>query len=122
MKRNGLEWLILVSSVLAIFALVAWLAAATVRGTRPASITVEPAAEPVVTAAGWTLPITIRNEGDEAAEAVVVEARATVAGEEETAEAAVDLLAGGSEAHAIVGFSAAPEGSVTFRVLGFATP
>ena len=45
-----------------------------------------------------------------------------VGGEAETSELVIDLVAPGTETDLVVGFSAPPEGGVTFRLVGYEAP
>ena len=124
MKRNWLEWLILIVSTGLVLGLVGYLLVSGLTSRGPAAIRTE-----VLTAegadspdGGWLVPLTVRNEGDTAAGAIVVEATATVDGAEETSQLTVDLLAAASEVELVPGFSGRPEGEVTIRVVGFETP
>jgi uncharacterized protein (TIGR02588 family) len=123
MRRNWLEWLILVVSVVAIVGLVGYLAIQSVSGDAPADISVAARpAEARTTGVGWELPVTVRNAGASPASTIAIEASATVEGEEETSDIMLDLLAPGSEVELVVGFSAAPEGEVMFRLIGYESP
>ncbi len=123
MKRNRLEWLILIASVATIFALVIYLGIQALIGSTPAEIRVEPQAQEArTTETGWLLPVTVRNVGGEAAMSLLIEARATVGGGEETSDLSVNLLAGGSWRNLVVGFSGPPDGEVSFRVVGYESP
>jgi uncharacterized protein (TIGR02588 family) len=123
MRRNWLEWVILAFSVLAIAALVLYLGYETVSGDEPPDIRIEAVqGGGRATTAGWELPIVIRNEGGLPAASVTVEATATVEGAEETSELVLDLVAPGTEADMVVGFSGPPEGEVTFRLVGYEAP
>lgn len=123
MRQNWLEWVVLVCSVVVIVALVAYLAVTAVStATPPAISVVAHADEARSTDAGWEVPVTVRNGGGEVAATIVVEATATVAGETETAELDVDLLGPGTEEELVFRFSAAPEGEVELRVLGYSLP
>ena len=124
MKRNWLEWLILLVSTGLVLGLVGYLLVSGLTSRGPAAIrtevlTAEGAAAPD---GGWLVPLTVRNEGDTAAVAIVVEATATVDGAEEMSQLTVDLLAAASEVELMLGFSGRPEGEVTIRVVGFETP
>jgi len=123
MRRNWLEWLILVVSVAAIAALVGYLTIQAVSGNAPVDIAIEPRrAEARTTSAGWELPVTVRNAGGAPAVSVAIEATASVAGQAETSEVVLDLLAPGSDADLVMGFSAEPEGEVTLRLIGYESP
>ena len=123
MRRNWLEWAILAASVAAIVGLVGYLLLQVVADDGPARISVEAqAAEGAPAPTGWTLPVVVRNDGGEAAGTVVIEAAATVGGEEEVAELTIELLPARSEAALVVGFSDRPEGEVSFRLVGYESP
>ena len=124
MRRNALEWLALGVSVAAIAVVVGYLVYDGVTGgLDPAdpTITLRPA-EAYQGQLGWVLPATMSNRGDKAAEAVTVEATATVAGKEETTELEIDFLPAGTEVEINLGFSSRPEGEVEVRLVGFRSP
>jgi len=73
-------------------------------------------------ALGWSVPGTLSNAGDDAAEAVVVEARATVRRAEETSEVEVMFLPGRSSVEVEFGFSAQPAGEIQARLVGYRVP
>ena len=123
MKRNVVEWLVLGASVLAIVVLVGVLVMEGVSGAR------EP--NPVVTLKtdearpghmGWIVPATVANDGDVAAEAVVIEATATVAGEPQVSEVEIAFLPAGTEVDVAFAFSAQPEGELTTRLVSYRVP
>ncbi len=124
MKRNWLEWVILMASVLLVVGVVGYLLVTGLTNGGPAviraSVTMDEAVESPD--GGWLVPLLVRNEGGTAAVAIVVEGTATVAGSEETSELAVDILAAGSEAELMLGFSGPPEGEVEVRIVGFEAP
>ena len=123
MRQNWLEWAVLACSVAVIVALVGYLAVTAVSTATPPAISVvghPDEARSIV--AGWELPVTVRNDGGEAAAMVAIEATTTVAGEIETAELEVDLLGPGTEEELVFRFSSAPDGEVELRVLGFSLP
>lgn len=123
MRRNPLEWAILAVSVAAIVVLVGYLASQALTGDRPAEIRVEPHRDQArATAAGWELPVTVRNDGGLPAAAVTIEASATVGGQEEASELVLDLAAPGTATDLVVGFSGPPEGDVAFRIVGYEAP
>jgi len=122
-RQNALEWAALILSGAAI-ALVAVLLV--VEGIGPMS-----PAEPALTlrpeegraiALGWSVPGTLSNKGRDAAEAVVVEAVASVGGTEESSEVEVMFLPGGSSIDVEFGFSAQPEGEIETRLVGYRVP
>lgn len=123
MRHNALEWVALVMSSAAI-ALVALLLV--VEGMGPMSpagpgLTLRPEDGRAI-ALGWSVPGTLSNAGDDAAEAVVVKARATVRGAEETSEVEVMFLPGGSSVDVEFGFSAQPDGVIEARLVGYRVP
>lgn len=123
MRRNWLEWLILGVSVAAIVALVGYLGFEALQGERPAQITIEAHPDEARdSAAGWELPLTVRNDGRESALAVVIEARASIGGAEETSELVLELLAPGTEASLVAAFSGPPDGQVSLRLVGYEAP
>ncbi len=123
MKRNIVEWAVLAVSVLAIALLVATLVVEGLSERRPANPQVELRPEEARQGSlGWIVPATVFNEGDQAAEAVVIEATATVAGESETSELEVNFLPAATEVEIAFAFSAAPSGEVTVRLVGFRVP
>lgn len=123
MKRNAVEWLVLLVSIGGIVVLVGALVLQGLSEVRPADPGVElRTAEARQGPLGWMLPATVSNGGDEAAEAVVFEASATVAGEEETSEVEVDFLPAGTDVEITFAFSAPPDGEVTVRLVGYRLP
>lgn len=124
MKRNWLEWVILTVSVLLVVGVVGYLLVTGLTNGGPALIRASAAMDDGVEGpdGGWLVPLLVRNEGGSAAVVIVVEATATVDGTEETSELAIDILAAGSEAELVVGFSGPPQGDVAVRVVGFETP
>ena len=123
MRQNWLEWIVLGCSVVAIVALVGYLAISAVStATPPAISVVAHADEARSTDAGWEVPVTVRNDGGEAAAMIAIEATATVEGESETAQLEVDLLGPGTEEELVLRFSGAPDGEVEIKVLGFHLP
>lgn len=124
MNRNWVEWLALGISILAVVGVVGFLVVdgLTDEG-RPPLPAVRLAPEMAYpTEHGWLLPATITNEGDEAAEAVLLRATATVAGDEEESEVTIDFLPAGTDVEVTFGFSAEPEGEVSVQVVGFRLP
>ena len=122
-KQNAVEWIVLVVCVVAIGSLVAALVLTGLNENRPADPRVElRPAEARQTEIGWLVPATVRNEGDETAEAVVIEASATVDGDEEASEIEIAFLPAGSEEDVVFAFSAEPDSDVTVRLVGFQLP
>jgi uncharacterized protein (TIGR02588 family) len=122
--RVGLEWAILAASALVIVLVGGFLAIDGLTGG-------DDPPDPVVTvqldqgragAHGWIVPATVLNRGHEAAEAVVLEATATVAGATETSEIDVDFLPSGTVVEVAFAFSGQPEAGVEIRLVGFRLP
>jgi uncharacterized protein (TIGR02588 family) len=124
MRRNWLEWAILIISGALVVALVGYLLVSGLSNGGPAIIRAEVTSAKAADGpdGSWLVPLIVRNEGGKAAVSIVVEGTATVAGREESSELSVDLLAAGSEVELILGFSGRPEGEIQVRVVGFETP
>jgi len=124
MKRNALEWVILVTSLAAIIGVVGFLVfEAVADGGRPASVgAVADMDRGTASDDGWLIPVRVFNRGGSAALSVAVEVKAIVGGTEEVSELTVDVLAGGSEVELRAGFSGQPEGDVAVRIMGLETP
>ena len=124
MKRNALEWVILIASLAAIIGVVGYLIVeAVVDGGRPASVVaVADTDRGTASNGGWLIPVRVSNSGGSAALSVAVEVTAMVDGAEEVSESTVDVLAGGSEVELLAGFSAEPEGELAIRLVGLETP
>jgi uncharacterized protein (TIGR02588 family) len=124
MRSNWLEWLALAISVVALVGVVGFLVVdAIVDEGRPPSPAVElRMAEAYDAPSGWLLPATVRNDGDIAAEAVVLRATAEIEGTTEESELTIDYLPSGSEVQVTFGFSSEPEAEVRVQVVGFRLP
>ncbi len=124
MKRNSLEWVILIASLAAIVGLVGFLVVEAVGdGGRPASVGATADVDRGSAGeTGWLIPVRVYNRGGSAALSVAVEVTAIVDGTEEASELTVDVLAGGSEVELLAGFSGEPDGIVAVRVVGLETP
>jgi len=124
MKRNWLEWLILIVSIGLVIGVVGYLLVSGLTSRGPASIRTQVISAEAVDSpdGGWLVPLIVRNEGGTAAAAIVVEATAMVDGAEEASQLTVDLLAADSEVELALGFSGRPAGEVNVRVVGFETP
>ena len=124
MNRNWLEWAILVISVVLVVGLVGYLLVSGFTNGGPAIIRLEVATAEATNGpdGGWLVPLTVRNEGGQAAVSIVIEGTAIVAGAEQSSALTVDVLAADSEVELILGFSGRPEGEVRVRVVGFETP
>jgi len=123
MKRNVVEWAVLVASVAAILVLIGVLLIAALGESRPADPRVElRTSEARAGTLGWIVPATVTNGGDEAAEDVVLQASATVGGQTEASEVVVEFLPAQTAVEIAFAFSAQPEGAVTVRLVGFRLP
>lgn len=124
MRRNILEWLALAVSGVAIALVAGYLIIDGLTGSSaaPQPIVTLRESDGRETELGWSVPATLTNTGGEAAEAVVVEASAQVAGEEETSEYQVDFLPSRSEVEIEFGFSGRPDGPIDVRLIGFRRP
>lgn len=122
MRRNWLEWSILAVSVAVVAALVGYLLFAGFSDSGPAVIRAEVADGADGPDGGWLVPLTVRNEGGRAAVSIIVEGTATVAGEEESSEVTIDLLAADSEVELTLGYSQEPDDGIQLRVVGFESP
>ncbi len=124
MRQNWLEWAALAVSVVAVIAVVGFLVVDGVRdqGRPPMPVAEVRLDQAYQTKAGWLVPATIRNEGDQAAEAVQLVATASVGGSQEEAEVTLDYLPSGSEAQVTFGFAQRPDGDVTVTVRGLRLP
>jgi uncharacterized protein (TIGR02588 family) len=123
MKRNAVEWAVLGISVAGIVVLIGALIIAGLGGQRPADPTVElRMSEARQGAQGWIVPMTVRNAGEEAAEAVILEARAMVDGDSQTSQVEVDFLPAGTSVEAAFAFTAQPAGEVTVRLVSYRVP
>jgi len=124
MKRNALEWAILVASLAAIIGVVGYLVVeAVAEGGRPASVgAVADMDRGTASDGGWLIPVRVSNRGGSAALSVAVEVKAIVGGTEEVSELTVDVLAGGSEVELLAGFSGQPDEDVDVRIVGLETP
>jgi uncharacterized protein (TIGR02588 family) len=73
-------------------------------------------------AGGWIVPAMVTNDGDEAAEALVLRATATVDGTDEESDVTVDFLAAGTDIEVSFGFSGRPDENATVSIVGFRLP
>ena len=123
MKRNVIEWVVLLASLAGIAVVVGVLLVEGLSESAPA----DPAVQLRQTEArsgglGWIVPATVSNAGDEPAEVVVIQAETTVAGESETSEVTLDYLPAGSQIEIAFGFSAQPESEISTRLVSFQVP
>ncbi len=123
MKRNLVEWAALLISVAGIAVLVSVLVVAALTETQPADPRIElHMAEARSGQLGWIVPATLFNEGDEAVEAVILEASATVGGEMEVSEMEVDFLPAGTSVEVAFAFSQQPDGAIDVRLVAYRLP
>ena len=123
MKRNIIDWLVLGLSVLAIAVLVVLLVIDGLDGTRAVDPTVTlHSGEARSGQMGWIVPATVANDGDVAAEVVVIEATAQVAGTTETSEVEINFLPAGTEVEVAFVFSQQPQGEIATRLVSFRIP
>lgn len=123
MKRNVVEWVVLLASLVGIAIVVGVLVVEGLSESAPADPLVEVRqGEARSGALGWIVPATVSNAGDQAAEVVVIEAESTVAGEPERSEVTIDYLPAGSQIEIAFGFSEQPEGEVSTRLVSFQVP
>jgi uncharacterized protein (TIGR02588 family) len=122
-RRNALEWAVLVASVAAIVVLVGVLVMEGLAENRPADPSIQLRPDEARQAqAGWVIPAEATNAGDEAAVAVVFEATAEVDGEQESSEIEIDFLPAATTVEVGFAFSAEPDGDVSVRLVGFRLP
>lgn len=82
LHKNWLEWLVFSASAGIVLACIAALAISAVRsGDEPPDLTVE-VGSPSRGSSGYRVPIRVRNDGDETAEGVTIEAALVSGGEE----------------------------------------
>lgn len=124
MRQNWVEWVALAVSVLAVVGVVGFLVVDGLRdeGQPPTPVVELRHSDAYTTDHGWIVPATVTNDGDRAAEALVLRATAMVGGEEEESELTVDYLPAGTSVEVSIGFSAEPDGEVTVQVVGFRLP
>lgn len=121
--RNAVEWVVLGVSIAGILLLVGVLVIESLTETRPADPQVElMPAEARQGTLGWIVPARVSNGGDEAVEAVLVEASATVGTATEVSEIEIDFLPSGTTVDVAFAFSAQPNGEVTVRLVGYRLP
>ena len=123
MKRNAVEWAVLLVSIAGIVALVGVLVAEGIAESRPPDPEVRlRSAEARQATLGWIVPADVANGGDQAVEAVVLEATATVGGIDESSEIEVNFLPAGTTVEVAFAFSGQPDGEVTVRLVGYRMP
>lgn len=124
MRQNWLEWTVLAVGTLALVGVVAFLVVDGIRdeGRPPTPVVELRTDEAYATDHGWVVPATVGNDGDVAAEALVLRATAEVDGEPEESELTVDYLPAGTSVEISIGFSGEPDGEVRVEVVGFRLP
>ena len=124
MRQTWLEWVAVAASIAAIALLAGFLVVdGLTAGDDPPDPVVTLRLEEARDAEhGWIVPAVIENRGDEAGEAVRLEARARVGGREETREIDVDFLPAGTEVEVEIAFSERPQGEIEVTLLGYQLP
>lgn len=122
-QRNVVDWAVLGLSVAAIVALVGMLLVEGFGASRPADPRVLlNSAAARAGSEGWIVPADLSNDGDEPAEGVVIEASATVGGNQETSQVEVPYLPAGTTTGLAFAFSTQPDGEITVRLVSFRVP
>lgn len=124
LEKNPLEWAVFtfgMASVVAILGFLIW-DAATARGGAP-ELHVE-LGSPVPGSSGFTVPVTVRNQGDETAEGVLVVVTLDLAGgPHETAEIEMAFVPRRSQREGWVTFRSDPrQGHLSGRAMGYEKP
>ena len=124
MRQNWLEWVVLGISVAAVVGLVGFLVidGITDDGRPPQPVVEVGPGDAYDIASGWILPAIASNEGDVAAESLVLRATATVDGAEESSDVSIDFLPSGSEVEVSFGFSGRSRWRRHVTVVGFRLP
>jgi uncharacterized protein (TIGR02588 family) len=124
MRRNWVEWVALLGSAVLVLSVVGFLVVdgLTDDGQPPVPVVALRTEEAYPTDLGWILPATVSNDGDTAAEALVLRATASVDGTEEESEVTIDYLPAGTEVEISFGFSAEPDDQVDVQTGGFRLP
>lgn len=125
-RRTGAEWVTLIIGVVIVVGVlgtVTWLGVT--RPSRPASISITThVTQQHHFAGGYYLPVSIRNEGDEAAEELLLRATLTGPGlEKEEVEFTIPTLGGGQHEDAVFVFRQDPaSGTLDILPAGFVAP
>lgn len=124
MRQHWLEWLVLGLSAAVVVGIVGFLVVDGLTDqARPPMPSVELQTDAAYETAGtWIVPATVTNEGDDAAEALVLRATATVDGSEEESDVSVDHLPPGTDVDIAFGFSGEPDGDIDVTTVGFRLP
>lgn len=123
MRRNIVEWSVLGLSLVSIALLVGALVVQGLAEAEPANPRVDLHADRARQGElGWIIPATVSNAGDEAAEAVVLEAAARIGGATEVSTVEVNFLPAGTNVEVAFSFSQQPANEITVRLLGYRTP
>ena len=125
MRSNWVEWLVLTVSLAVIIGVAGFLVVeAILDDGQPASPMVRLYLDQLYeTPAGWVLPATVSNQGDEPAEQVVLAAESSTAeggGQESRVE--VDYLPPGTSVEVAFAFAERPAEPVQVRLIGFRRP
>jgi uncharacterized protein (TIGR02588 family) len=122
-RRNLVEWSVLGISLLSIALLVGALVVQGLAEAEPANPRVDLHEDRALQGElGWIVPATVSNAGDEAAEAVVLEAAAEIGGATEVSTVEVNFLPAGTNVEVAFSFSQRPENEIAVRLLGYRTP
>jgi uncharacterized protein (TIGR02588 family) len=122
-RRNLVEWSVLGISLLSIALLVGALVVQGLAESEPANPRVDLHEDRALQGElGWIVPATVSNAGDEAAEAVVLEAAAEIGGATELSTVEVNFLPAGTNVEVAFSFSQRPENEIEVRLLGYRTP
>src|SRR5262245_12384329 len=104
MRRNPLEWTVLLASLVAVVVLVAYLlVAGLIDAARGVVLSARVGSgAPAADGAGWLVPVTVVNDGDEAALGVVIEVSTVIDGAQVAGELTVDLVPPGGSSVSLV--------------------
>lgn len=121
--RTGAEWVALAGSCAVLGVLVLLVVLQLIGAQDPAAPTVQSIGESRAVGDLHHVEVTVRNEGDETAEAVQVTAALVVDDETTEGDQTIDFLAGGEEVDLVFVFAEDPgDGDLTVEVSGFTVP
>lgn len=124
MKKNWLEWLVLAVSTLLVLATASFLIFEALRERNPIPIVEIDLGRPIPQGAGFLLPVTATNRGDETAERLLVEVTMKGPdGKESQSQVEIEFVPRGSRREGWVRFEGEPVGAAfQARILGFEKP